>query len=151
MNRQLQFALMTAALAIVGTCTGLRTATATEGFLCTDGYCTTCVCGGVNIFNVGCCDCGYMLPAQRAQCYNWNSRYAHSAYGQPVALVVPPTANMQTNWGWGVSSARFSRIEHQVRRNYPGEGIFGMLPWRRTPAWPSDTTQFGVNYVRGPW
>jgi hypothetical protein len=91
-----------------------------------------------------------MLPVRRAQCYSWNYGYAHQAYGQPVALVVPPTANMQTNWGWGVGSSRVSRIDHQVQRNYPGTGPWGG-PWRRTPAWPSDTTQFGVYYVRGPW
>jgi hypothetical protein len=98
----------------------------------------------------GLCDCGYMLPVRRAQYYNWNGRYAHSAYGQPVALVVPPTANLQTNWGWGVASSRVTRLEHQVQRNFPGPGPWGGA-FRRTPAWPSDTTQFGVYYVRGPW
>jgi hypothetical protein len=92
----------------------------------------------------------YMTPIVRAQWYNWNRNYANTDYGQPVALVVPPTANMQTNWGWGVASSRVSRIEHQFQRNYPGDGSFGG-PFRRTPLWPSDTTQFGVYYVRAPW
>ena len=105
-------------------------------------------CG--QICDCGCCDCGYMLPAKRACWYNWNRNYAHTAYGQPVALVVPPTANLQTNYGWGVASSRLSRIEHQFQRNYPGYGTFGG-PFRPTPVWPSDTTQFGVYYVRGPW
>jgi hypothetical protein len=105
-----------------------------------DSTCTYCQCG----------DCGYMLPAKRAQWYNWNRNYAHTEYGQPVALVVPPTANMQTNYGWGVASSRLSRIEHQFQRNFPGYGMFGG-PFRPTPVWPSDTTQFGVYYVRGPW
>src|SRR5918996_185535 len=96
------------------------------------------------------CDCGYMLPAKRACWYNWNRNYAYTAYGQPVALVVPPTANLQTNYGWGVASSRLSRIEHQFQRNYPGSGMFGGS-FRPTPVWPSDTTQFGVYYVRGPW
>jgi hypothetical protein len=96
------------------------------------------------------CDCGYMLPAYRARWYNWNRNYANTEYGQPVALVVPPTANLQTNYGWGVASSRLSRIEHQFQRNYPGYGVFGG-PFRPTPVWPSDTTQFGVYYVRGPW
>jgi hypothetical protein len=96
------------------------------------------------------CDCGYMLPANRARWYNWNRNYAHTEYGQPVALVVPPTANLQTNYGWGVASSRLSRIEHQFQRNFPGYGTFGG-PFRPTPVWPSDTTQFGVYYVRGPW
>jgi hypothetical protein len=89
---------------------------------------------------------------QRSQQYNWHSNYAHSAYGQPIALVVPPTAQMQTNWSWGARSARFSRIVHQFGRDYPGQGNSGgRSGFRRTPAWPSDTNQFGVNYVRGPW
>jgi hypothetical protein len=96
------------------------------------------------------CDCGYMLPAYRSRWYNWNRNYAHTEYGQPVALVVPPTANLQTNYGWGVASSRLSRIEHQFQRNFPGYGTFGG-PFRPTPVWPSDTTQFGVYYVRGPW
>lgn len=105
-------------------------------------FCPGCTCCA--------CDCGYMLPANRARWYNWNRNYAHTEYGQPVALVVPPTANLQTNYGWGVASSRLSRIEHQFQRNYPGYGTFGG-PFRPTPVWPSDTTQFGVYYVRGPW
>jgi hypothetical protein len=97
-----------------------------------------------------CCEGPYMRPIERAQWYNWNRNYANTEYGQPVALVVPPTANMQTNYGWGVASSRISRIDHQFQRNYPGEGTFGG-PFRPTPIWPSDTTQFGVYYVRGPW
>ena len=110
--------------------------------------------GGGSICCPGCtgcaCDWGYMLPAYRARWYNWNRNYAHTEYGQPVALVVPPTANLQTNYGWGVASSRLSRIEHQFQRNFPGYGTFGG-PFRPTPVWPSDTTQFGVYYVRGPW
>jgi hypothetical protein len=95
-------------------------------------------------------DCGYMLPVYRARGYNWNRNYAYTEYGQPCALVVPPTAQLQTNWGWGVASSRISRIDHQFQRNYPGNAQFGG-PFRPTPVWPSDTSQFGVYYVRGPW
>ena len=95
-------------------------------------------------------DCGYMLPVHRARYYNWNRNYAYTDFGQPTALVVPPTAQLQTNWGWGVASSRISRIDHQFQRNYPGNAQFGG-PFRPTPVWPSDTTQFGVYYVRGPW
>jgi hypothetical protein len=98
----------------------------------------------------GCSNCGYMQPVRRAKFYNWNGNYRHTEYGAPVALVVPPTANLQTNWGWGVASSRISRIDHQFQRNWPGFGPFGG-PYRPTPVWPSDTTQFGVYYVRGPW
>jgi hypothetical protein len=100
----------------------------------------------------GCCcrDMNYMKPIQRAEWYNWNRNYANTQYGQPVALVVPPTAQLQTNWGWGVASSRISRLDHQFQRNYPGDGQFGG-PFRTTPLWPSDTVQFGVYPVRGPW
>ena len=92
----------------------------------------------------------YMKPLYRAQTYNWNQPYAHVQYGQPVALVVPPTANLQTNWGWGVSSSRVSRMDHQFGRDYPGTGSMDS-PYRNTPVWPQDTNQFGVYYIRGPW
>jgi hypothetical protein len=100
-----------------------------------------------------CCDCGYMRPVCRSHYYNWNRNYAYTDYGQPTALVVPPTANLQTNWGWGVASSRISRIDHQFQRNFPGSPLGGPFggPFRPTPVWPSDTTQFGVYYVRGPW
>jgi hypothetical protein len=101
-------------------------------------------------FDGGCGGNGYMRAIDRAQWYNWNRNYAYTDYGQPTALLVPPTANLQTNWGWGVASSRISRIDHQFQRNFPGYGAFGG-PFRPTPVWPSDTTQFGVYYVRGPW
>ncbi len=92
----------------------------------------------------------YLRPLRRAQMSNWHANYAQAQYGQPVALVVPPTANMQTNWSWGAPSASFSRIDHQFGRNYPGPGPFAG-GFRRTPQWPSSTHQFGVYSVRGPW
>jgi hypothetical protein len=112
--------------------------------------CCLCEGGGGGCCCCGCCDVGYMQPIKRAQWYNWNRNYAHTEYGAPVALVVPPTAQLQTNYGWGVASSRISRIDHQFQRNYPGEGQFGG-PFRSTPLWPSDTIQFGVYPVRGPW
>ncbi|MEM6330434.1 MAG: hypothetical protein AAF790_09305 [Planctomycetota bacterium] len=92
----------------------------------------------------------YMWPVYRAQGYNWHGGYAHYQYGQPLALVVPPTANLQTNWGWGVGASRIQRIDHQFGRNYSGPGPHGG-PFRPTPVWPQDTTQFGVYPVRAPW
>ena len=65
----------------------------------------------------------YIWPVRRSRYYDWNKPYAHTAYGQPVSLVVPPTATMQTNWGWGVGSSRLERLDHQFRRNYPGDGM----------------------------
>ncbi|NOY40910.1 MAG: hypothetical protein GXP26_03605 [Planctomycetes bacterium] len=89
-------------------------------------------------------------PNLRASQYNWNANYAHAEYGRPVALVVPPTANLQTNWSWGSPSAHTARIDHQFGRDYPGPGPFGGR-FRSTPRWPSSTHQFGVYNVRGPW
>ena len=112
------------------------------------GYSGCESCGGPN--QNRCVENCYLEPLRRAELYNWNRRYAHVQYGQPVAMVVPPTANLQTNWGWGVSSFRMSRLDHQFGRNYPGFGTYG-APYRTTPVWPWDTTQFGVYNVRGPW
>ena len=138
MNRRIFILLFTTAIVAVGLAESVPTASA--------GDCVDCGYG----CGCGCCDCGYMRPVRRACWYNWNRNYAYTDYGQPAALVVPPTANMQTNYGWGVSSSRISRIDHQFQRNYPGYGQFGG-PFRPTPVWPSDTSQFGVYYVRGPW
>lgn len=90
-----------------------------------------------------------MWPLYRAQNYNWHGNYAHTQHGVPVALVVPPTAQLQTNYGWGVGSSRVSRIDHQFGRNYAGPGAAG--PYQPTPVWPQDTTQFGVYHVRSMW
>ena len=82
----------------------------------------------------------------------WHAAYADSTYGGPIALVVPPTVGLQCQYGWGVCGTRVTPIYHQFARPYPGPGAgyvgTGFLP---TPAWPSDTTQFGVYYIRGPW
>ena len=89
-------------------------------------------------------------PLVRARQYNWNANYAHVQYGQPVAMVVPPTVQLQTQWGWGVGSSRLSRLDHQFGRNWPGQGPFG-APYQPQPVWPQDTAQFGVYHARGPW
>jgi hypothetical protein len=96
----------------------------------------------------------YLRPNWRAQMYNWHAQYAYTDYGAPTSLVVPPTANLQTNWSWGAPSMRVSRIDHQYTRDYPGPGPFTgpyAGPFLYTPHWPQDTAQFGVYYVRGPW
>ena len=41
----------------------------------------------------------HMWPLRRAENYNWHAGYSHLQYGPPVAMVVPPTANLQTKWG----------------------------------------------------
>lgn len=88
------------------------------------------------------------IADQRAAWYPWHGGYRHTAWGAPVALVVPPTAEFHTEYGWGVTNTRVVPIYHQFKRPYYG-GAGG--PFANTPFWPSDTTQFGVYYVRGPW
>lgn len=81
----------------------------------------------------------------------WHGNYNYTPAGRPVALVVPPTANMQSHWGWGVGRTQMSPIYHQFARPYPGNGAAGGSTMNATPNWPSHSTQFGVYYIRGPW
>ncbi len=93
---------------------------------------------------------GIHSARKRSHMYPWHGAFYDVTYGAPVALVVPPTAELQTDYGWGVAGTRVSRIDHQFQRPFPGYYFdgYGFLP---TPPWPSDTRQFGVYYVRGPW
>jgi hypothetical protein len=94
----------------------------------------------------GACSCAC------ARCQRpWNGSYYSVEWGMPVALVVPPTAEVQTHWGWGVGNTRVTPICSQYSPNYPGPGIYQRGMFRPTPPWPSDTDQFGFYYVRGPW
>ena len=84
--------------------------------------------------------------ARHARGMSWHSQYYHTATGLPVALIVPPTAHMQTSWGWGVAQNTMTPIYPQFRRSYPGGGAdYGaggvLMP---TPNIPSHTDQFGV-------
>jgi hypothetical protein len=85
-----------------------------------------------------------------SQSTSWHGGYYDPAWGSPVALVVPPTAENQTKWSWGVGNTKVVPIWHQFDRPYYGEGGGGGT-FRGTPLWPSSTDQFGDYYVRGPW
>jgi hypothetical protein len=89
----------------------------------------------------------------RASMHPWHGRYSNVQYGQPIALVVPPTAELTTDYGWGVCSSRMTRIDHQFQRPWRGSFPTQYPPYGFMPgaAWPSDTRQFGTYYVRGPW
>ena len=88
----------------------------------------------------------------RSQGKSWHSGWYDPTQGRPIALVVPPTAEFQSQYSWGVPSSRVMPLYHQFRRPYPGPGAAaGASPFRPTPTIPSDTVQFGVNAVRGPW
>jgi hypothetical protein len=98
------------------------------------------------------------IASQRAMTQSWHAGYYHTGWGAPVAMVVPPTARMQTRMGWGVSQSTVTPIYHQFERPYPsamtadGTTLPGpCAPLYPTPRWPSHTDQFGVYYVRSPW
>ncbi|QDV61366.1 MULTISPECIES: hypothetical protein [Crateriforma] len=81
----------------------------------------------------------------------WHGAYQYQQYGQPTALVVPPTAHMRQTYSWGVSQNLMYPLNHQFGRSasYPGAAAPGQF--LNTPNWPSHTDQFGIYYVRGPW
>jgi len=81
----------------------------------------------------------------------WHGGYYHQMYGQPLALVVPPTAHMRQTFSWGVSQNLMHPIHHQFGRSANSPGVGPRGAFRPTPPWPSHTDQFGVYYVRGPW
>ena len=81
----------------------------------------------------------------------WHAGYYDPTWGMPVPLVVPPNAEMETRWGWGVGNTRVTPLYHQFRRPYPGPLHYDPRTLRPVPAWPSDTAQFGDYSVRGPW
>ena len=86
--------------------------------------------------------------------YSWHGNYNYWRWGQPTALVVPPTASFQTEYNWGVAQTRSMPIYHQfnggfgavVAANAENGGVF-----RNPPYWPNSTSQLGVYPVRGPW
>ena len=115
-------------------------------------------CGGQGCGHCGPGNCKYDAWEKRyflrSQGKSWHSGWYDPAEGRPIALVVPPTSEFMTQYSWGVPSSRVAPIYHQFRRPDPGPGGVagsgggGFLP---TPNQPSDTVQFGVNAVRGPW
>jgi hypothetical protein len=92
------------------------------------------------------------VAARQSQMSPWHGSYYDTAWGMPVAVLVPPTAKSQVHWDWGVGATRITPIPHQFQRGYPGPGTTYNRTWfRPTPAWPSSTDQFGDYYIRGPW
>ncbi len=87
----------------------------------------------------------------------WHAGYYETAWGRPMPVVVPPTATHQTDYGWGISNTRVTRIWPQYSGPHtgypydPAAGVGANEQWRPAPYWPSDTSQFGVYYIRGPW
>lgn len=81
----------------------------------------------------------------------WHGPYYDAAWGMPVAVIVPPTAERQVHWGWGIGNSRITPIWPQYKLGYPVSGPFGPAAIHPTPPWPTDTDQFGDYYIRGPW
>ncbi|MEM9367142.1 MAG: hypothetical protein AAGD07_14205 [Planctomycetota bacterium] len=86
-----------------------------------------------------------------AQPRPWHGGYYYQPYGQPTALVVPPTAHMRQTHSWGVGQNLMWPIHHQFGRSATQPGAAGPGQFMATPQWPSHTDQFGIYYVRGPW
>lgn len=82
----------------------------------------------------------------------WHGGYAAMSYGQPTALVVPPTVHMRQTYSWGVSQNLMYPVHHQFGRNATSPGAAAAGSFRNTPwPWRSNTDQYGYYYVRGPW
>jgi hypothetical protein len=81
----------------------------------------------------------------------WHGGYYQQSYGQPLAVLVPPTAHMRTQFSWGVGQNLMYPIHHQFGRSAPGSGAAAPGTLRPTPPWPSNTDQFGYYYIRAPW
>ena len=86
----------------------------------------------------------------RASLRPWHGRWYNVQYGQPVAIVIPPTAELSTDYAWGSVASRMTRNDHQFQRPWPN-GYWTPYGFMPTPAFPSDTRQNGYYYIRGPW
>ena len=86
----------------------------------------------------------------QANTYSWHGGYNSWRFGQPTALVVPPTASYQSSYAWGVGQTRSTPIHHQFGR---GAGSFGGVGGgtQNTPYYPYSTNQFGYYPVRASW
>jgi hypothetical protein len=81
----------------------------------------------------------------------WNTNYYDTAWGMPLAVVVPPTVRWKSNYAWGVGGSRLNRVGAQYQVEVPGPAsIYDRRNYLPAPPQPSDTQQMGDNYVRGP-
>lgn len=83
----------------------------------------------------------------------WHGDFNNWRWGEPTALVVPPTSSYHTTYAWGVGQVRSTPIHHQYGRGGAGMISGGAAPgmFSNTPYWPSSTEQFGIYPVRAPW
>jgi hypothetical protein len=83
---------------------------------------------------------------------SWHGGYSLPAYGQPMALLVPPTASFHGVYSEGVGNTQSLPIYHQFGRAFPGPATgakSGM--YHSKPQQPRNTMQFGMYYLRAPW
>src|SRR5437667_290056 len=85
----------------------------------------------------------YLAMRVKARTTPWHGAYYDPQWGVPVALVVPPTAERQTKWSWGVTHTDVTPIFPQFQRGYPGPVVGGQWGFLPKPYWPSSTDQFG--------
>ncbi len=81
----------------------------------------------------------------------WHGEYYDTAWGMPVAVLVPPRPRTQTNYGWGIGGNTVTPVQAQFQRMEPPESEYHRNAFHSTPLWPSNTNQFGDYYIRGPW
>ena len=87
----------------------------------------------------------------QAQNYSWHGGYNTWRFGQPTAVVVPPTASYQSSYAWGVGQTRSTPIHHQFGRGAGSSGGVGGGGFQNTPYWPRSTNDFGYYPVRASW
>jgi hypothetical protein len=87
----------------------------------------------------------------KASSPTWHGDYYEAGWGMPLALVVPPKAERQVHYGWGVGATRITPIGYQYQPGYPIPGYYHRAGFQPVPQWPTSTDQLGVYYIRGPW
>jgi len=85
----------------------------------------------------------------QANNYSWHGGHNTWRFGQPTAVVVPPTASYQSSYAWGVGQTRSTPIHHQFGRGAGSSG--GVGGFQNTPYWPRSTNDFGYYPVRASW
>jgi hypothetical protein len=90
------------------------------------------------------------VAQRQPQTTAWHNDYYDAGWGVPVAVVVTPRAMTQTNWGWGVGGNSITVVRPQFQPGTPQMPDAPPQRFQPTPAWPSNTKQFGDSYIRGP-
>lgn len=92
----------------------------------------------------------FYTPQNRAAT-PWHGQYYNATYGMPQAMVLPPNVNTMRSYGWGVCGSQMMPVYSQYGAAYPGTTSGVGSHFFPTPNPPSNTQQFGIYYIRGPW